>query len=61
MKNRRTHYTKAGSREEKRGAGPRRPLRKPPAKPLPSSSPAKPTRENKPAQPSPPPKKPASK
>lgn len=60
MKNRRTRYTKAGNYEEKRAAGPRRPLRKPPGKPRPSAPPAKPE-GNKPAQPSPPPKKPASK
>jgi len=41
-------------------AGPRRPLRKPPGKPLSPSSPAKPA-GNRPAQPSPPPKKPAGK
>ena len=43
-----------------KAAGPRRPLRKPPARPVAPSSPAKPA-GNKPAQPSPPPKKPAGK
>ena len=46
--------------EVTKAAGPRRPLRKPPAKPSVPSSPAKPDR-NKPAHPSPPPKKPAGK
>ena len=60
MKNKKPLPARAGHDEILEAAGPRKPLRKPPGKPLRPSSPAKPT-ENKPAQPSPPPKKPAGK
>ena len=60
MKNNKTRSTRVGNNEEKSAAGPRRPVRKPPARPGAPSSPAKPA-GNKPAQPSPPPKKPTGK
>ena len=50
MKAHKTLAAKVGSNEITKAAGPRRPLRKPPGKPIRPSSPAKPA-GNKPAQP----------
>lgn len=58
MRANKTLAAKIKSNEITKAAGPRRPLRKPPGKPVPPASPAKPA-GNKPAQPSAPPKKPA--
>lgn len=51
MGNKKTPSTKTKLNEIVKAAGPRRPLRKPPAKPKPSSSSSRPT-SSKPAQPS---------
>ncbi len=50
MENKKPLPARAGHDEILEAAGPRKPLRKPPGKPLRPSSPAKPT-TNKPAQP----------
>ncbi len=60
MKNGKTHSMKVQNDVKKDAAGPRRPLRKPPGKPVSPSPPAKPPSGSKPTQPSQP-AKPAGK